>query len=325
MAHKKGQGSSRNGRDSNCQRRGIKRYAGQEVLAGNILVRQVGTVVHPGPFVGMGRDFTLFALSTGTVKYDKSGPRSLVSIVPPRPAPNPAWPGGPRQRRNAPPGRLERHAVRRPGSRFMFGLARGQGRGRLSPRKVRPQGRSLGRRRRRWRQRHPDRRQRLSTLLDFRYQNEFMAPSGLSGANKDRYGHGGDDLVLRVPPGTQIFDADIGPAARRSAPSRRIVRGGRGRKRAAGETFISPRPPIAPPHSRAGLARARNGLRGWTSSCWPMSACWVSPTSGNPPSSPASPRRAPRSPTTRSPPWSRTWEWCGCPASVPSWWPMSRD
>ena len=82
MAHKKGQGSSRNGRDSHGQRRGIKRYAGQEVLAGNILVRQVGTVVHPGPFVGMGRDFTLFALRTGTVKYYKSGPRSLVSIIP---------------------------------------------------------------------------------------------------------------------------------------------------------------------------------------------------------------------------------------------------
>ena len=82
MAHKKGQGSSRNGRDSHGQRRGIKRYAGQEVLAGNILVRQVGTVVHPGPHVGMGRDFTLFALETGKVKYYRSGPRSLVSIVP---------------------------------------------------------------------------------------------------------------------------------------------------------------------------------------------------------------------------------------------------
>ena len=82
MAQKKGGGSTRNGRDSQGQRRGIKRYAGQQVLAGNILVRQVGTVVHPGPFVGMGRDFTLFALRTGTVKYYKSGPRSLVSIVP---------------------------------------------------------------------------------------------------------------------------------------------------------------------------------------------------------------------------------------------------
>jgi large subunit ribosomal protein L27 len=81
MAHKKGQGSSRNGRDSQSQRRGIKRHAGEVVLAGNILVRQVGTVVHAGPNVGMGRDFTLFALSNGTVNYRKSGPRTIVSVV----------------------------------------------------------------------------------------------------------------------------------------------------------------------------------------------------------------------------------------------------
>jgi large subunit ribosomal protein L27 len=82
MAHKKGQGSSRNGRDSQGQRRGVKRFAGQEVLAGNILVRQVGTLIHPGANVGMGRDFTLFALANGTVKYTKSGARRVVSIVP---------------------------------------------------------------------------------------------------------------------------------------------------------------------------------------------------------------------------------------------------
>lgn len=81
MAHKKGQGSSRNGRDSNAQRRGIKRHAGQLVRAGNILVRQVGTVVHPGSNVGMGRDFTLFALVDGNVKYVKSGSRTIASIV----------------------------------------------------------------------------------------------------------------------------------------------------------------------------------------------------------------------------------------------------
>jgi large subunit ribosomal protein L27 len=80
MAHKKGQGSSRNGRDSQSQRRGVKRYAGQVVLAGNILVRQVGTVFHPGRNVGIGRDFTLFALKTGTVKYSHSDNRKLVSI-----------------------------------------------------------------------------------------------------------------------------------------------------------------------------------------------------------------------------------------------------
>ncbi len=82
MAHKKGQGSSRNGRDSNGQRRGVKRHDGQLVLAGNILVRQVGSVVHPGTNVGKGRDFTLFALKSGEVKFRKSGKRTIVSIIP---------------------------------------------------------------------------------------------------------------------------------------------------------------------------------------------------------------------------------------------------
>ena len=70
MAHKKAGGSSRNGRDSNAQRRGVKRFGGQPVLAGNILVRQLGTVIHPGENVGMGSDYTLFAKIDGTVKYE---------------------------------------------------------------------------------------------------------------------------------------------------------------------------------------------------------------------------------------------------------------
>ena len=73
MAHKKGQGSTRNGRDSNAKRRGVKRYDGQVVRAGNIIVRQCGTRIHPGPNVGMGRDFTLFALVDGTVKFENFG------------------------------------------------------------------------------------------------------------------------------------------------------------------------------------------------------------------------------------------------------------
>ncbi len=84
MAHKKGQGSSRNGRDSNGQRRGVKIYGGQRVVAGNILVRQVGTRIHPGPHVGVGRDWTLFALIDGTVQYERMGKdRTRVRIVPP--------------------------------------------------------------------------------------------------------------------------------------------------------------------------------------------------------------------------------------------------
>ena len=70
MAHKKGGGSSRNGRDSQSQRLGVKRYAGQSVNAGTILVRQRGTRIHPGNNVGVGRDFTLFALINGIVKFE---------------------------------------------------------------------------------------------------------------------------------------------------------------------------------------------------------------------------------------------------------------
>ena len=79
MAHKKGQGASTNGRDSQSKRLGVKRFGGQVVLAGNILVRQRGTKLHPGKNVGLGRDFTLFALKDGTVKYDKA--HRSVSIV----------------------------------------------------------------------------------------------------------------------------------------------------------------------------------------------------------------------------------------------------
>ena len=71
MAHKKGQGSSSNGRDSNAQRRGVKRFGGQSVTAGSILVRQVGTKLHPGTNVGCGNDYTLFALKDGVVEFDK--------------------------------------------------------------------------------------------------------------------------------------------------------------------------------------------------------------------------------------------------------------
>ena len=82
MAHKKGQGSTRNGRDSNSQRRGVKVYGGQVVRAGHILVRQLGTVIHPGANVGCGRDFTLFAMKDGVLKYDSDGRgRKRASVV----------------------------------------------------------------------------------------------------------------------------------------------------------------------------------------------------------------------------------------------------
>lgn len=76
MAHKKAGGSSRNGRDSESKRLGIKRYAGESVRAGGILVRQRGSTFHPGENVGMGRDYTLFALTSGTVKFQVHGPKN---------------------------------------------------------------------------------------------------------------------------------------------------------------------------------------------------------------------------------------------------------
>ena len=83
MAHKKAGGSSRNGRDSQGQRRGVKVFGGETVRAGNILVRQVGTRIHPGSNVGMGRDYTLFALIDGTVRYErKDKERKRVVVLP---------------------------------------------------------------------------------------------------------------------------------------------------------------------------------------------------------------------------------------------------
>ena len=81
MSHKKGQGSTRNGRDSNAQRRGVKRFDGQFVRAGNILVRQCGTKIHAGSNVGLGRDYTLFALEDGYVKFENfRGNRKRVAV-----------------------------------------------------------------------------------------------------------------------------------------------------------------------------------------------------------------------------------------------------
>jgi large subunit ribosomal protein L27 len=83
MAHKKGQGSTRNGRDSNAQRLGVKRFGGEQVAAGNILVRQRGTKFHPGENVGIGGDDTLFALIDGKVKFDvRRGDRKYISVLP---------------------------------------------------------------------------------------------------------------------------------------------------------------------------------------------------------------------------------------------------
>ena len=81
MAHKKGQGSSRNGRDSQPQKRGVKKFGGEQVFAGNIIVRQVGNKFHAGTGVGQGKDYTLFALVDGKVKFDREGRRVNVDTT----------------------------------------------------------------------------------------------------------------------------------------------------------------------------------------------------------------------------------------------------
>ncbi len=81
MAHKKGQGSSRNGRDSNAQRRGVKKFGGEAVIPGNIIIRQVGTKWHPGANVGMGKDYTIFSLVAGKVYFDQEGRRVNVEVA----------------------------------------------------------------------------------------------------------------------------------------------------------------------------------------------------------------------------------------------------
>jgi len=81
MAHKKGASSSKNGRDSNAQRLGVKRFGGQVVGAGEILIRQRGTSIHPGAGVGRGKDDTLFALTAGTVEFGRKRDRRVVSVV----------------------------------------------------------------------------------------------------------------------------------------------------------------------------------------------------------------------------------------------------
>jgi large subunit ribosomal protein L27 len=82
MAHKKGQGGTRNGRDSNPQYRGVKRHDGQAVTAGSILVRQLGTRFHPGKNVGVGKDWTLFSLIEGTVRFETKRKKKMISVYP---------------------------------------------------------------------------------------------------------------------------------------------------------------------------------------------------------------------------------------------------
>ena len=247
--------------------------AARSVLAGNILVRQVGTVIHPGTNVGIGRDFTLFALVDGTVKYVRSGPRTIVSrpvaeraLAPRRADGRGRWPHAVHRRSDDP----------RPGGR------RRQRRDRLPPREVRPAGRAVGRRRRQRRQRHARRRRAALDAARLPLPaHEFDAPTGANGRQQDKYGRGGEDVVLRVPVGTRCSTTRTGEllADLREHGERFVVaqggKGGRGNIHFATSTDQAPRT------GRAGHARRGARRSGSSSSCSPTSACSASPTSAS--------------------------------------------
>jgi len=108
----------------------------------------------------------------------------------------------------------------------------------------------------------------LSTLLDFRYKSEFQAPTGQAGANKDRYGRGGEDVILRVPPGTQVFDQATGALICDLQTN--------------GQRFVAARPrPSGRRDAPSRGRRPRSGRSGSSSSCWPTSGSWASPTSAS--------------------------------------------
>ena len=221
MAHKKAGGSSRNGRDSAGKRLGVKRFGGQKVLSGNILVRQRGTKMNPGENVGVGRDHTLFATIDGVVSFRKrTGGKVEVNVLP-APAPlRPSWPPNSRSRpigvskgeRSAvPPFHFwtHRHEVPRPGQdlRPLRQRRRGLRRAfaaRSSSSSAGPTAATAARAATSILECVDG----LNTLIDYRYAQHFKAETGHHGMGSQRTGGAGKDVVLRLPRGTQVFAED---------------------------------------------------------------------------------------------------------------------
>ena len=236
MAHKKGVGSSRNGRDSNPQMLGVKRFAGQFVTGGSILVRQRGTRFRPGLNVGLGSDDTLFAKVDGYVRFARRGDSRYVSVTTSardlrRAAPRPAWVGM----------FVDETDI------FVKGGDGGAGcvsfrREKYVPRGG-PDGGDGGDGGSVWLEADPA----LTTLLDFHYKRHYHAERGTHGEGSNRHGATGQDLVLRVPIGTVATDRDTGTLIGDLAvPGQRVLaiagsRGGRGNARFASSTNRAPR------------------------------------------------------------------------------------
>ena len=228
MAHKKGASSSRNGRDSAAQRLGVKRFGGQVVSAGEILVRQRGTKFHPGDLVGRGGDDTLFALAAGAVQFGTKRGRKVVNIVP----------GGPGlthlpARHQLGPRRREGDAVTSFVDRVVLHVQAGNG-GHGCVSILREKFKPLG---------GPDGGDGghggsiclvvdpgVHTLLDFHFRPHLRAENGKGGAGNNRDGANGADLTLRVPDGTvvQTLDGDCAGRPRGPGTTYELARGGRG-------------------------------------------------------------------------------------------------
>ena len=207
MAHKKGLGSSKNGRDSESKRLGVKIFDGQEIKAGMIVVRQRGTRFRPGPGTGLGRDHTIFATRDGKVAFRAGGAGRVVSVG------------------------LGLSRVLRPRAGPRQGRARRRRLAQLPAREVRAEGRPGRRRRGKRRRRRLRRRPRSarSRLLPPQVAR-FEATRGRHGEGSNRRGADGDDVELGVPVGTQVLDEDERLLADLAHPGARIVaaHGGRG-------------------------------------------------------------------------------------------------
>jgi GTPase len=231
FASKKGAGSTRNGRDSNAQRLGVKRFGGERVIAGNILVRQRGTRFYPGTNVGLGRDHTLFALVDGVVRFSTSRDRQVISVVP-------AASGFLAASTRGPLGPFL-YSTKRAAVQFIdeaeIDVAAGDGgdgivawrREKYVP-KGGPAGGDGGHGGSVYLEATPE----LSTLVEFRFRRSFAAESGKVGGPSKKSGRSGADLTIAVPVGTLVYRSgeDQVPLADLAEAGARLVvaKGGRG-------------------------------------------------------------------------------------------------